>query len=972
MTRAVTNDEKTLIRSAGQWSDLFLAVIKPAAVYTARVNQVITSNDRMVLLNFDGGSGTLANVLPGMTMYVGSTAGAYDKGMVRIRKAPTASVFYIGETSDVDFADDDYLTVVDEFGLWVKHPTIVGTAAYMDTDISYVDQHTNREPVVRMGPMVEVLELTGATINSGRVAEAATILGEAVTGYNWSAPGASATANLNTASPTITYNAAGTYRQSCTFTIGGISFTEYRLCYVWDAAHPPVSSFQLKKCEGSMDAGDWSMSVTMFSGADLTAIRDRALVVLFAKDHYGSTLQSIGPVAGFENVITLGWIAGETITQDWDKGTVEFEIKGPGWWMDQKSEFTTGVEITTASAEPTAWTAMKDLTVDLGLWHLLHWRSTVTTIMDIWLTGDVSLAPSTEGAAGSLWSQIRSISSDTILAEPMCNRYGQLYIEVDSQLMAVADRAAIPIVQTLEKVDWQNQIQYERSVIGECSMLDISGVSYDGTTATPIFSRAPGNTFGRHGRPDSQDNLLFASQDQANALAGALYSKKNNEWPIIPVELGGNHRLFDICPRQYAQMSVVAADTIRGFSWTKRLIPRTVSINWNPESGYLHTAIDFEGETIPKAGVTVIPPAIPDPVYPPDPYVPPPYPIIPPIDLPIPDLPPWVDPNVIPGAECRAQDSYPATGPYTVRWGEMPLMSGSNDHPIPPTAYWAPLACWIRKVTATNKTYLIVKALFENYLDPVPPSIFYTFAPVVENVNPLLIRAHANAMSFIDNVGVTWLQTPADHGGIGIFRADFAPVNGYDSAFFSVQAWDTGGADSYINEGGWTLTPGNTYPFGITQGLYTPGYDSSLSCLGIAFDTRWNNIYHWWMYKNVSFILTALQKISFYRKIEYYGGSTWPFPSLRLTFTGGYQETFDCGYWTNNPDWTKCEFTIPAGLASYHVEKIEFGLWQPSGNPWNEAYGTSYFDKLDLGQPLKHHRVTIIEANAYNICARSY
>lgn len=968
MSRAITNGEKILVRAENQWSELFLAVINPAVVYSARINQVITDSNQMVLLVYDGGSGTLANVLPGMTLYVGSTAGAYDKGMCRIRKAPTTSVIYIGETSDIDFADDDYLTVVDEFGLWPKHPTIAGSAAYMDVDIPYSGQHTNREPVVRMGPMVEVLQLTGATVTSQRTAEASTILGAAVGSYLWSAPGASATANLTTATPTITYNAAGTYRVSCTFTVSGVSYTEYRTCYVWDAAHPPITDFQLSKCEGSMESGGWSFGVTLFAGADLTVIRDRALVALFARDHYSDTMQSIGPVTGFENILAIGWIAQETIYQDWKKGTVEFEIKGPSWWMDQNSEFTTGVEITSASAEPAAWTEIKDLTVDLGLWHLLHWRSTVTAIMDVYLTGNTWLAPSCEGAAGSLLSQIRSMATDMIMAEPLCNRYGQMYIEVDSQLLAVADRSGIPTVQTLEKVDWQGQIEYERRVVGECSMLDISGISYDGSNPTPLFSRAPGNTFGRHGKPESLDNLLFYDQDQANALAGAIFARSNNEWPVIPIELTGNHRLFDICPLQYAQTTVEAADTIRGFSWTKRLIPRTVGFTWKPQNGYLRTLIDFEGETIPKLGVTVIPPAVPDPVYPDEPDLPD-YPDWPTIDLPVIDLPPWVDPTTIAGAECRANDAYAGNGPYPVRWnGE--LMSGGYDDPVEPVSRWAPLRCWIRKATATNKTKLIVKAMFENYFDPVPPSVLYTYAPVVKNLMPLLIRAYANGLNYIENAGISWIQTPADHGGIGIFQVDFAPINGYDSDFFTAQAWDTGGTDSFLNEGGWSPSPGNTAG-GCAYYISKPGFDPNTSCLAISFP-KFEDILQFWIQKTVDITLTPLQKISYYAFTTPITHCCFPYPSLRLTFANGHQILCNQNDYWGIETWTKYEEIIPAGLGSYHLVKIEFGLWQDNPTPWNEQTGVAYFDKLDLGEPLEHHRVTILEANAYNLCERSY
>ena len=247
MTRAMTTAEKTLMRTEGQRSDLHLLTIMPEEVYTARINQTFTSVDSVIQLTYDNGLGTLANVLPGMTMYIGSTAGAYDKGMVRIRKSPSATTIYIGTTSDIDFADNDYLTVVNEFNIWPKEPVSNGSVTYIDSDIVYTSQHLYFAPVVRMGPMVEVLELTGETVTSHRVAETVTILGAEVSAWDWSAPGAFATANLNTATPTITYDIPGLYRQSCIFTAGGLTFTEYRWCYVVDPDNQPTGKFMLER-----------------------------------------------------------------------------------------------------------------------------------------------------------------------------------------------------------------------------------------------------------------------------------------------------------------------------------------------------------------------------------------------------------------------------------------------------------------------------------------------------------------------------------------------------------------------------------------------------------------------------------------------------------------------------------------------------------------------------------------------------
>src|SRR5262245_8463323 len=124
MPRALTSEELALLRLDIQWSRLYLAILKPNTIYTATLASVPISNDRVYQIGFTGGSGTLSDVKPNMTLYVGTSAGAYDLGECRIRKAPISGTFYIGLTSEIDWAHGGtiHLTVVDDFDLRVKEP----------------------------------------------------------------------------------------------------------------------------------------------------------------------------------------------------------------------------------------------------------------------------------------------------------------------------------------------------------------------------------------------------------------------------------------------------------------------------------------------------------------------------------------------------------------------------------------------------------------------------------------------------------------------------------------------------------------------------------------------------------------------------------------------------------------------------------------------------------------------------------
>src|SRR6266705_2307747 len=123
--RAATSPELTLFDTPGKKSRYYAAIKQPRTIFTARVNQVITSWDGLQSVIFDGGSGTLANVLPDMIMFVGTVAGGRDVGFVRIRSTDSMH-FYFDQYSGIKILDNQYLTIVDDFKLLQRHIKIDG------------------------------------------------------------------------------------------------------------------------------------------------------------------------------------------------------------------------------------------------------------------------------------------------------------------------------------------------------------------------------------------------------------------------------------------------------------------------------------------------------------------------------------------------------------------------------------------------------------------------------------------------------------------------------------------------------------------------------------------------------------------------------------------------------------------------------------------------------------------------------
>lgn len=251
MVRALTNDELTLLRSENQTSRLYLALPQPAIVFQAQINQSFPTRDKILEISYDNAIGNYTDVIADMTLLIGTTAGAHDVGITRIRAAATPTKLYIAETSEIPFADDQYLTVLASWEPWPRHVRIDGAKQpQMDATVKYSDQHRWCDPVPILGPH-RVAKLINGSATLHFDASSSWVIGSSISAYSWFAPGATTTTGMNTATPTITYTAPGSYYVGCTVTAAnGKSFAGYRVVYIYDDAYPPITQFNLDRCVG--------------------------------------------------------------------------------------------------------------------------------------------------------------------------------------------------------------------------------------------------------------------------------------------------------------------------------------------------------------------------------------------------------------------------------------------------------------------------------------------------------------------------------------------------------------------------------------------------------------------------------------------------------------------------------------------------------------------------------------------------
>lgn len=799
--RAYTAPELALLRSKGQWVKTYLTVFKPATVYTARVNGVPSSNDKVAEIEYDGGTGTLGNVKNGMTIRFGSAAGLRDRGEERIRKTPDSNTFFFGETSSIDWTDNDFITVVDDFQLRAKHIRISGSSALIDYDVAYSDQHTAFDPVPVMGSH-RVVWLTGATvaITIPQIANS-WVIGSTISSRLTTCAGATVT-NGTTSNPTITFNAPGRYVVYTTVTAAnGKSFTGVRYVYVHSATDMPYSDFELTDFSGSYEDGGFSAHVRLFTdSADVSNFEEGTLVVLHVVDYYDNEPQTIEIETGTGNILFIGRISNEKITVNKEVAVVEFDIDGfqeRGKKTDQqvnlsgvavneggggsalfsmapghvsRNYFPYGVQIATNT--PDAWTSMPSLTVKRALFDLLHWYSTATAIMDVYIEDDSRLASELIASGETLWEKINELAFQTIFASPGVDPFGRLFIEIEPQLVPEASRTAVEIMEILP-VDWTSSVEIARNPT-------------------------------ERGSSEIIDRLLLSSQTQSNQLAGLYYGWKHNEFGKIQIELAQNNRGFTLFPRQVAYIEIAAADNSRGITLDTNLIPREVSYDYDPRTGTLLPTVAFEAETFEAISVNGDIPGSEDDDW----SIPPPLP-------PLPPLPPFTP--VFPG-DPTAEENGPAVVVAVDSTKGILFTENFND-PVPTKVVWR---LWNAGIAAADITLIVQNNPYAGVIMCPNGSVYVAVRRIDQDrwYNKIYYAPALGGM-FQLIIDQTWINTNELSGG-GIIGLGCNPNKAEEVAFI---AGNIGGGSKHFwlgNAAGWTqkvlFTAATNFTGGLTFG----------------------------------------------------------------------------------------------------------------------------------------------------------
>jgi len=615
--------------------EFFLVVLKPVTVFSGRVNGAPV--DPFVSLTWDAGAtgtasavGTSGAPVAGNSLWIGSSVGGRERGLVRLRdwtpSDPTGTVgtLKIAETDDTGplIADNDYLTAKLEWRLWPRVPRIVSDDPnsieyYEDYDLGYSDQTIDWLPVAVPGPpAVEFLAGGVAQVSFVGNRSFALAPGATLSSYLWtahgSAEGTSSSAGTEVSPVTFTWSAAGQYLVSLRVTDSNSkTHTSYTWAFIINPASPTdVAYTQFDAINDTLDfdQGGGQCSFTVHGTADASQFPQESLVIHACR----GTLTTATATWPFRtNVLFVGYVQSNTIRQDYNHNTITFQAVTINGLMKSLACYPVRLEDTDG---PRNWTQAHDLTVDRIASFLYHWRSTLSLMTSIRPMNYDAEIKSQDFGPGNIYGQLQNDLVGDAWGRVVSDHQSVLYLLRDYQLMTTSERAAITTRKTLHKGIWLDTVEIDERPdwFKPVRKVKMNGVYYPGNQADPqaLFSEAPGDVQGDFGNEGNASGKILTTQSDLNTRCGLAFAREIMRYHSMRAAFI-NDGSFTTAPQELFPANIESGDNSRGLVWQPNLLPRRIRRRYDHKGGFFISEVEFEPSATGAAGVTVDMPAEP-------------------------------------------------------------------------------------------------------------------------------------------------------------------------------------------------------------------------------------------------------------------------------------------------------------------------------------------------------------------------
>lgn len=556
-----------LARTKPQSTELSLSVFQPRTVLSATVNGTVVAGS--ITIPFTTSSGSYLAVEAGMTLLVGTSAGARDVGKLRVRSLTSGNIV-VAENSGITWTGK-YLTVLRHFEVWPVYPRIIPDPSndenvifYKDYDIAYTNQNSILGTFVCAG--THKAGFVGDTFyysSSGTT----NLVSSALT-YDWAFEGGSVTGSTSATPGYVAYNTPGHYvtRLIVTAANGAVD-TTYRYVSIYNKApsttNLPIQKWSIDALSGSRGEGGFTTSIKIVNETP-PQVYDGDVIVLWSEDWYGNTKQSLG--GNSENnskIFFVGHIQNGSIRYNYKTSELTFQLSSITDTMKSMEGFGISVE---SKASPSRWFELLDLDARRAIYHYFRWHSTVLSLADFQFIGSDRKTQFFDSDRESLFDAVDNYMRTALVGDLVADRQGKLWAEVGA-VAYTNPTGSFPPIQLIDKRDWIGEPSIQQRLVPEKSFIEMGGVAYSGSTTgtySAFISQAPGATPGYRGSTENTQGLTLESQDQLNTLSGNVFANANSKYPSIDLSLSGNYRQFDIAPLNTVDVNIASDDTNLG------------------------------------------------------------------------------------------------------------------------------------------------------------------------------------------------------------------------------------------------------------------------------------------------------------------------------------------------------------------------------------------------------------------------
>ncbi|MBI1260039.1 MAG: hypothetical protein GC204_21430 [Chloroflexi bacterium] len=620
---AISPTDAAILRQFPQTVRRYLSVAPCDAVFAAQVSGGMIQRDAVsggvIAIPYTGvTTGAYTSVIAGMTLDIGTTAGAADVAKVRVRSANAAQIL-IAETVEngTAISAGHYLTVRNEYCPWLVKPRRFDDYAdaayptsfteYHDYDGVYTSQNAAIAPKANITASGYALAQPAGFVDAGQTYRTVSLSGgnsitlangASLTAWLWDiADGTLVSGTLTF--PVITVRFPVGFRYiTLTVTDSNGSTGVMRLpIWVHNTDHPPITEFVVTRDETRSEGGR-DMRFEVFGDADTGVIPEGSAICYWEDATFAD---DPGP-SGYRGQF-LGWATRDAALFKLYRSRYTLEVSGAAGWLDRFGGF--AQTLIDPGHTPTQWHEMQNLTLDRAAHYALRSYTNILSLVNFYASGVTDAAQTLDLAKRSVWGQIGELVRG-YYGVAGCDSLGGIWLRRHFNSYSAFEQAGFTADITLSNADWTDAAGWtlpeaKSETVG---LVEANGLIFAGGITIPVASKARG----LHGvtRVTAPVQTVSA-QHQLNEQTGRYLARLNNPRQGITLRLLGNLDAIEPCWSEPIAITGAGAN-VRGLALNDaRFLVTRVSVEHSNEPGKPPKVITWtlDGITSGADGITL-------------------------------------------------------------------------------------------------------------------------------------------------------------------------------------------------------------------------------------------------------------------------------------------------------------------------------------------------------------------------------